>query len=63
MAKYYEIDCWDHTNNTVVYNAATWDTSEKCAYRAWMEQILAHGGSWDAPDGCTYSIHEENEEE
>ena len=25
-------------------------------------QILAHGGSWDAPDGCTYSVHEEEDE-
>lgn len=55
---YYSIDEWDHGNNTIRYNVAVW-SPEEGAYHEWMRQILEHGGSWDAPDGCTYSIHEE----
>lgn len=62
MYEYYGIDEWDHERNTVRYNVAVWSVNpEDGAYHKWMAQILANGGSWDAPDGCTYSIHEEED--
>lgn len=60
---YYSIDEWNHAENTVREKVAVWSTDPRCAYHEWMGQILAHGGSWDAPDGCTYSIHEEEDDD
>ncbi len=57
---YYTIDCYNPENNTFRENVAVWSTDpEECFYADWMREVLNNGGSWDAPDGCTYSIHEE----
>lgn len=56
----YAIDCYDRENNNFHERIAVWSTNpETCAYADWMCEILKNGGEWDAPDGCTYSIHEE----
>lgn len=64
MYNYYSIDCYDPANNCFYEKVAVWSTdSETCLYADYMREILNNGGSYDAPDGCTYSIHEEDEEE
>lgn len=59
---YYNIDVWDHTNNTYQECVAVWSTNNNdCIYADYMQNILKNGGEWDAPDGCTYIIHQDQE--
>lgn len=58
----FMIDIWDHNENSFRECVAVWSVNPNtCVYADMMQKILDNGGEYNAPDGCTYSIHEDAE--